>query len=183
MAIPSNTRVLALLLDEATEQLLAETIHTVRDMLGRDRTFRPHLSLFATDESDMPALIRRVTQTVRDRQAPEIRLSHVGLFPLVGVVFLGATPSQPLLALHQDLFVAAAPGPKAPWIDLYRPGRWVPHCTLGEGVSDDCLQAVLLRLRKALPLPHSATAKRLEIIDLAGPAAAIVSSIPLNTTP
>ena len=51
------------------------------------------------------------------------------------MLFLGVTVTAQLLAFHGDVHAALAGQPGEHW-PYYFPGRWVPHCTLAEGLDN-----------------------------------------------
>jgi 2'-5' RNA ligase len=50
--------------------------------------------------------------------------------------FLGVQVTKELLAFHAEVHAALAGQPVEHW-PVYRPGNWVPHCTLAEGLRRD----------------------------------------------
>jgi 2'-5' RNA ligase len=86
-----------------------------------------------------------------DRVAVRLDLDGWGEFP--GVVYWGVRPEPGLLRLHAA--VATAVERAGGVIDPhYRPGRWVPHCTLAQTLSADA-QAMARRLMASEPAPSS----------------------------
>lgn len=129
-----------------------EGVQTLRSLL--DRRHRPHLSLAVGERIDpgvAAAALRAMTV------APPLRLTfeHAGQF--VGrVLWLGPAPTAPLLA-HQaavhDRLTAAG-------VDVfahYRPGRWVPHCTLSMRVPNPLMAAAVRRCLEMLPIEATVT--------------------------
>ncbi len=88
---------------------------------------RPHVSLVAADELDPVAITNALDGLV---VPPPITLTfgHVGQFP-GGVLWLGPAPSPDLLRLHAEV-VERLDAASVEFWPLYRPGVWVPHCTL-----------------------------------------------------
>jgi len=91
---------------------------------------RPHLSLAVFEEIDEKRLcaeLKRFAETFTDLT---VNLHSVGAFPGEhGVVYLtpGVTPE--LLALHAG-FHTVLDRMGIPSVREYRPGDWVPHCTV-----------------------------------------------------
>ena len=94
-----------------------------------------------------------------------LELSYIGRFPEAGVAFLGATPTRFLLGLHAGLHVRLAALPTGPGWDLYRPGSWVPHCTLAMGVADPDVSR-LLSLTRAVKLPIEAAVVEAGLVEI-----------------
>jgi hypothetical protein len=113
--------------------LSAAGVATMSDVAhGRHR---PHVSLVACDVLDPVA----VAQSLGDLSAAPLRLTfgHVGQFP-GGVLWLGPAPTAPLLALHAEVTARLDAG-GVPYWPLYRPGAWVPHCTLSMTARGDAI--------------------------------------------
>ncbi len=83
----------------------------------------------------------------------ECSLASVGVFPTEeGVVFLAPVVTRELLDLHQE-FQMRLDEFGARCSAYYRPGAWVPHCTLATGVARAAVpQAVPVCLDAALPI-------------------------------
>lgn len=64
-------------------------------------------------------------------------------FPTVeGVVYLAPDPNPKLLAVHWR-FHARLAAHGEPGHPYYRPGRWVPHCTIASGVPPHLISEVM----------------------------------------
>jgi hypothetical protein len=119
---------------------------------------RPHISLAAADK--LPP--EPVVAAVGILPLPlTVTFQHVGQFP-GGVLWLGPTPTQAMLALHRDTIARLDAGGIEIW-PLYRPDVWVPHCTLS-------MAARSAAVAKALPLcfdilPMSATLDWAAVVD------------------
>ena len=79
------------------------------------------------------------------RECPALRLhlASVGRFPSnEGVVFLAPVVTRKLLELHTRLhgMPPVAAGTRR---EYYLPGRWVPHCTIAEGLEPDDICATV----------------------------------------
>jgi hypothetical protein len=100
-------------------------VQTLRDLThGRHR---PHLSLTGADRLDGPAVAEALTGlTVAPRLT--VRLDYIGQF-LGRVLWLGPVPHAQLLAHHAAVH-ARLHSAGIDSFDVYRPGVWVPHCTL-----------------------------------------------------
>jgi 2'-5' RNA ligase len=121
------------------EELARASISSV--MLDLD--VQPHISLAVCEVLD-PALLRGPLQRFAETTRPlSLELSSLGTFPTTeGVVFLAPVVTQELLEVHhgfhgllQDLGIESA--------EYYRPGNWVPHCTVALDVAPDQLGAAM----------------------------------------
>lgn len=91
----------------------------------------PHLSLAVFDEIDSAELIERVQDFAEKLNSLEISLSSIGMFPNRSkAVFLAARADFELLDLHHQ-FHHLISDISAHCLSHYRPGSWVPHCTIG----------------------------------------------------
>jgi 2'-5' RNA ligase len=88
---------------------------------------RPHVSLVGAAELDAQAVAQALAGLT---PAPplELRFDCIGQF-LGRVLWLGPVPTEQLLAHHAEVHDRLAKAGVGS-LDLYRPGRWVPHCTL-----------------------------------------------------
>jgi hypothetical protein len=100
-------------------------VPTVRDLIQGKH--RPHISLIGAQRLDGPSVAAALAGLPA---APplHVRLEYIGQF-LGRVLWLGPVPHPDLLAhhatVHERLARAGIDG-----FDVYRPGAWVPHCTL-----------------------------------------------------
>lgn len=90
----------------------------------------PHVALSVFESYDkrrLPSLLRRL-----GKRFPkiELRLSSLGSFPgKEGVLFFAPVPSEALLRLHSLVHQGSRGLARGSW-EYYKPGWWVPHCTL-----------------------------------------------------
>lgn len=111
---------------------------------------RPHVSLVAAPSLDAVAVADALDGL---DVAPPLRLDldFVGLFR-GRVLWLGPVPTTELTAHHASVFdrLAAA---GIDTFDEYRPGAWIPHCTLSMRVPHASMPAALRLCLDALPIP------------------------------
>jgi hypothetical protein len=120
-----------------------------------DRRHRPHVSLVAADALDPQAVAAALDGLP---VAPPLRLDFQYVGQFVGrVVWLGPAPTAELLAHHAEVYARlTAAGIEV--YDVYRPGAWVPHCTLSMRVPRPMItEAVRLGL-EVLPITGTITA-------------------------
>lgn len=90
----------------------------------------PHVSLAAVDDLDID---RAAVALAALRPTPlELRLGHMGSFWTPSedlIAFIGVSPNDRLLELKRDAVTILDTLGYTCW-DVYRPSRWVPHCTL-----------------------------------------------------
>ena len=129
------------------EALESEGVQSLRSLLGRRH--RPHVSLAVAPRLDPDRVAQALAGTV---VAAPLRLSfqHAGQF--VGrVLWLGPTPTAELLA-HQAVVYGRLTGAGIAISEHYRPGHWVPHCTLSMRVPNTLMAAAVRRCLEVLPI-------------------------------
>lgn len=139
-----------LLFDPEAEAAVLEVWREIRSRTGSSVLFdlasRPHVTLAVHDERDAPQLDRAVRAFAAP--ATPVVLGSAGTFPGdEGVAFLAPVVTREILGLHSR-WHAESPGSH----DLYRPGRWVPHCTVGILLQGPALSEALEIARRALPV-------------------------------
>lgn len=102
---------------------------------------RPHVSLSVYDRVDVAAFSDRLAAFAAERAAVEVEVASWGVVAVAEpVVFLAPVVTRDLLALHGDFHRRFA-RLGTPW-PYYRPGNWVPHCTLAMGFDADLLPRI-----------------------------------------
>ena len=118
----------------------------------------PHLSYAVLRTFDAEAVATVVGQ-LSGGPALDVRFNAVGLFPRGrGALVLPATPS---LLARQQAVVEAVTSTGADLHRHYRPGRWIPHCSLTTGTSQELLPTAAVRAFDVLPLEGRAVAAAL----------------------
>ncbi|MEX2535292.1 MAG: 2'-5' RNA ligase family protein [Trueperaceae bacterium] len=102
---------------------------------------RPHISLALVKTEDVPLLGGVVTEFARESGSCHLRLGALSSFASEqGVLYLAPVPTIGLLEIHSRLHEHL----KSRGLEsdpLYRPGAWVPHCTIEMGLSGSQLAA------------------------------------------
>lgn len=98
---------------------------------------RPHVSLAACEALEPESLRPLLRELARAHRPLTTRLSAVGTFPTdEAVVYLTPVVTADLLACHRDLHTSLdALGVESR--AYYRPGHWVPHCTVAQDLARD----------------------------------------------
>lgn len=128
-------------------------VPTLRDLtLGKHR---PHLSLLGAESLDGSA-IRAALDGLPAAPPLAVRLDYIGQF-LGRVLWIGPVPTAELLGhhrrVHERLSAAGVGG-----FDYYRPGAWVPHCTLSMRVPYHKLPDAIRLCMDVLPIHATLTA-------------------------
>lgn len=126
------------------QSLIGLGIPPTLDQLGD----RPHISLALIPDlnvSEMSAALRNFSETTGSFP---ISLRGVDSFPgKEGVIYLAPAITEPLQAAHESLHQLLA-SLSAQADEYYRPGRWVPHCTIAQNVEQTQIPAILEGSRK-----------------------------------
>jgi hypothetical protein len=132
--------------------LEAEGIPTLAS-LQNDR-HRPHVSLAAAAQLAPDAVTAALTG-VAVGHGLTVDLDFVGQF--VGrVLWVGVTATEELLAHHRLVHERLSAAGVEVW-DHYRPGRWVPHCTVSLRVPNALLAPAIRRCLEVLPIRATVT--------------------------
>ncbi len=119
--------------------------------LGRfmlDVGAEPHISLTGFDELDAAALAPHLERLAHSTPRFPVRFSAVGAFPGdANVVYLAPVVSPALLELHRRCH-ELLDGLGLAGFELYRPGRWMPHCTMAMEVPTEKVGAAVERCRR-----------------------------------
>ncbi|MGY0006651.1 2'-5' RNA ligase family protein [Micromonospora sp. I033] len=129
------------------DALEAEGVQSMKSLLGQRH--RPHVSLAVAPRLDPHRVAEALAGLV---VAAPLRLEfqHAGQF--VGrVLWLGPAPTPELLAHHGTVHERLARAGIG-LVEHYRPGRWVPHCTLSMRVPNALMAAAVRRCLEVLPL-------------------------------
>jgi 2'-5' RNA ligase len=111
---------------------------------------RPHVTLGIWDVLDHGGAESELTRFTAETAPVRLTLASVGLFPGVAV-FLAPTVTAELLDLHADFHRRFGHlGGRAS--EHYRPGAWVPHCSLATDLEPDQF-GISLAIAGRLPLP------------------------------
>ena len=154
--------VVELMLDSEATQAVAELTRTLyaacggQDLLGLG--LAPHISLtaliFSEDAAPDLAPVERILSRFAAATRPMASaFQAVATFPTdQGVVYLAPTVTMELLTAHRALLddLAALHIPTATY---YRPGVWIPHCTIAQGLPAD-------NIGRAVELARGATVFR-----------------------
>jgi len=112
---------------------------------------RPHITLGIWDTLERDAAEFAVSKLGEETTPVRLTLASVGLFPGVAV-FLAPTVTRELLDLHAGFHRRFGGLGGAAW-DHYRPGTWVPHCTLATDLEPERFgDALAIAARVPLPI-------------------------------
>ncbi|TPG18977.1 2'-5' RNA ligase family protein [Pedococcus bigeumensis] len=109
----------------------------------------PHLSYAVLRTFDVEA-VASALDDLPGGPALDLRFDAVGLFPRGRAALLPAATSALLARQHEVVTAVTNTGADLHW--HYRPGRWIPHCSLTTGTSRELLPTVAVRAFDVLPL-------------------------------
>lgn len=115
--------------------------------------FAPHVSLLTCADVDEDAARGVIRDVARSVSPFSLSLEAAGAFPPdASTLFLVPAQSRNLMELHRsfwDRFVPLATDPSP----YYKPGRWVPHCTVAQEVpAGERARALAVITAAGLPL-------------------------------
>lgn len=139
--------------DEASGErisVLSALIHT--QCGGTDLTgvgAQPHISLAVFDTQPPVGIEPLLAHFAAGMSAFSVHFAAVGTFPgPQGVVYLAPVVTNELLTLHKR-FHAQLDAVNLAGHGYYRPGVWVPHCTVGYGLAAEQLPVAVALCRQA----------------------------------
>lgn len=129
-----------------------------------DPAARPHISLAVFAELNPPDAHDALQKFAAETAPIPLQFSAVGLFPTAeGVVFLAPVVTQRLLDVHADFHARmAAMGLQSN--PYYRPGNWVPHCTVAMHLPPAQIPAAVAICKEA-PVFHGFRLVGLDLIE------------------
>ncbi|WP_409250881.1 2'-5' RNA ligase family protein [Bacillus sp. SCS-153A] len=130
----------AALFDEKTEKLIKQIWKELaQESLSyyeeEIKNPRPHITLASYSELDKERYIDEMKKLYENQQEMEICFNTLGSFLNYGTLFFSPTMTKELMDLH------AAHHKNFNYNEttnaLYQPGKWIPHCTLANKLSEE----------------------------------------------
>ncbi|MBZ0135606.1 MAG: 2'-5' RNA ligase family protein [Planctomycetes bacterium] len=148
-----------LFFDPGCETRLRRLIKGLRDtqlggtVLIEDVKARFHITLAVCDHVNEPVMRKVLGEIAQATHSLPVILSSLGMFPAAEtVLFLAPVVDPELLEVHRALHARLSEFTESPW-KLYRPGRWVPHCTLALKLPREGVQKALdLLMENTFPI-------------------------------
>ena len=129
-----------------------------------DAGIRPHLTLAIYEDLDCRPCENELVKITSNTPSPSIMFSNLGLFTNPEpVIFAAPLVTKELLDFHNELHLRLSGDGKAPW-ELYKPGKWVPHCSLALGYKMEN-EAKIIRLCQEMPLPMKVQAVQMGVVN------------------
>ena len=143
--------------------------------------YRPHVSLGVCDHLEIDSLAQELSNFAASVAPFRLSFPNIGIFSTSeGVVFLGATVTEQLLNVHtafHEIFKKHAQEQR----EYYTVGRWVPHCTLAFGLSEDQIVETVTICRQ-INLPISTEVKEIGLVEVSRIGCQTLSSFNFKTT-
>lgn len=139
--------------------------------------YAAHLSLGLYETAD-PRDLTAVTDMLADERPLTLRFSRIGWFdvgPLI--LWLAPDPDERLIAIHRRVHDRVGAQRSAAY---YRPGAWIPHCTLASQI-DPAKRDMALAFARTPIAPVDLTLHRLEVVEF--PPVRVLSSLLLQDSP
>lgn len=136
----------------------------------QNQRHRPHVSLAAAHQL-APETVAAALAGMDVGGGLSVDLEFAGQF--VGrVLWLGVTPTAALLDHHREVHERLTAAGVEVW-EHYRPGRWVPHCTVSMRVPNPLMASAIRRCLEVLPIRAAITGAAVtdHVNDIARPLA------------
>lgn len=148
---------ICLFLDSDTENAVRRTWSILRTRGLSSQLLRsggkPHLTLAIWEDLDPDMVLDDLRDFAKTHRAFPVTFSTVGTFGRSsGTVFLGPVITPSLLIVHDQLYRILG-SMKDLSAGLYRPGSWVPHCSLTIGLPPESVPEALLTCMDIVDLP------------------------------
>lgn len=151
---------------------IEQTIRKVWQTLAKDNLassfldsgIRPHITLAIYEELNCRPCENELVRITSETVSMAIQFTHLGIFTTPEpVVFAAPLSTREILDFHENLHANLASESKNSW-DLYKPGKWVPHCTLALNFKIEDLTEIF-RCCQALPFPMDVHAVQLGVVE------------------
>ena len=142
--------------------------------------YRPHVSLGVCDHLETDSLAQELITFAASITPFRLSFPNIGIFSTSeGVVYLGVTVTEQLLNVHtafHKIFKKHAKEQR----EYYTVGRWVPHCTLAFGLSEDQIVEAVTVCRR-IALPTSTKIREIGMVEVSPKSCQTLYSFNLNS--
>jgi len=153
--------------DDSTEKLTAVWRQQAEKGISAfmlEEGYRPHITLGGCEGLDIVTCGAALRKFSLSSKPFTVEMSYVGVFAHdKGAVFLGVTVTDALLAYHKAFFEHFGAGVEQAY-GFFKPGLWVPHCSMAYHESREKDMAALA-INLDLTLPITATCTSLAVIE------------------
>jgi 2'-5' RNA ligase len=146
-----------------------EKVQLIRDKLKEkginvDEGARPHVSLAIYQDLNLQVFEKQLGEFAKQNKFFDIVLASIGIFATeASVVFLAPTVTSELLRFHKGFHDFFKENDNAAW-DYYRPGKWVPHCTLAMDLTNEMVSGAVEIVRQ-FSLPIQGRVDRIGVLE------------------
>jgi 2'-5' RNA ligase len=142
---PIKAAPLQAVINELGSKNIAPYMHNIQ--------LQPHITLAIYDRLECQVCEQKIAAFAKEVHGFNLLFSSIGIFDNTNpVVFAAPTLTRALLELHQRLHTLLEDEAHHPW-EIYKPGLWVPHCSLAvEFPQQNLYQALEICLQLELPL-------------------------------
>lgn len=121
-----------LYLDNKSSEIIKSIREDLRSSkINVDEGTDPHITLAIYDNFKLDIFTEKLKQFSDRLSSEDVTFSSMGIFVLERpVLFLAPVVTKILLSIHSDFYGYFKKYNEKAW-DYYKPGSWVPHCTLG----------------------------------------------------
>jgi 2'-5' RNA ligase len=114
---------------------------------------KPHLTLAIWEDLEPDMVLEDLEDFALTHREFPVTFSSIATFgPESGTVFLGPVFTPPLIIVHDQLYRIFKEVSELS-AGLYRPGFWVPHCSLTIGLPPDNLREAINTCMEIISLP------------------------------
>ena len=125
---------------------------------------RPHITLAVFDELPCQPCDRVLADLAAHTHLIPLQMHHLGIFlHPEPVIFVAPIPTIELLMFHQAVVEALSIDGARPR-DIYKPGMWIPHCTLAIGFEHQSLPQ-LVEFSLSLQLPFDIRINQIGVVE------------------
>ena len=171
--------------DPSTEERIRDVWNTLDEARISDSMptggYRPHVSLGVCNHLKTNPLAQELTTFAAGIAPFRLSFPNIGIFSTSeGVVYLGATVSAQLLKVHtafHEVFKKYAKEQR----EYYTVGKWVPHCTLAFGLSEEQIAEAVTVCRQ-IDLPVSTEVTEIGVVEVSNTGCQMLSSFSFKTT-
>lgn len=154
--------------DEQTEKEFFKVWQNLADLNLSSQVLeaeiRPHITLAIYEELDCQPCENELVKITSKTSSLPVQFTHLGIFTNPEpVVFAAPLITHELLDFHKNLHTRLTKEGKEPW-ELYKPGRWVPHCTLALDFQMKNLTEII-RYSQVLHFPMDVRAVQLGVVN------------------
>jgi len=109
----------------------------------------PHITVAIYNTLPISSMINELLEFISSISLLNITFSSFGVFPgeKTHVIFLAPVVTREMIETHEKFYEKFKHYEDMSW-DMYKPGKWVPHCTLGFDVNDKMLHQSMDIIKK-----------------------------------